>query len=160
VFPIVALPTHEERDFVDFNVQPMLLRKVSQQGPALAVTDWNADGIDDIYVSGSFERPGVFMQGTGAGYQQIPSLITNTTENKQEELGSLFFDADGDYRDRFYQNDGGAFVEQPKALAGLPLASGTTVRAADYDQDGDLDLFIGNRITPHTYPKPERYDTL
>ena len=87
---------HEERDFVDFNVQPMLLRKVSQQGPALAVTDWNEDGIDDIYVSGSFEREGVFLQGTGNGFQKVTSLITSATTSKQEELGSLFFDADGD----------------------------------------------------------------
>lgn len=175
---VVALPApdfvHEERDFVDFNVQPMLLRKVSQQGPALAVTDWNSDGIDDIYVSGSFERAGVFLEGTGSGFQQIPSQITSTTENKQEELGSLFFDADGDgdddlyivsgsyefpleqgdYKDRFYRNEGGTFVEVSDVLANLPVASGSTVRAADYDLDGDLDLFIGNRLTPHTYPKP------
>ncbi len=176
--PLVALPspnfTHEERDFVDFNVQPMLLRKVSQQGPALAVTDWNADGIDDVYVSGSYEREGIFMEGTGTGFRQVPSLISSPTDNKQEELGSLFFDADGDgdddlyvvsgsneltleqgdYHDRLYRNDGGSFVEVPAALAGHPVASGSTVRAADYDLDGDLDLFIGNRVTPHAYPKP------
>jgi hypothetical protein len=176
--PLISLPspefTHEERDFVDFNVQPMLLRKVSQQGPALATTDWNSDGIDDIYVSGSFDKPGTFLQGTGSGFDAIPTLITSATENKQEELGSLFFDADGDgdedlyvvsgsyefrlksgdYRDRFYLNDGGSFVEMPNVLAAFPIASGSTVRAADYDMDGDLDLFIGNRLTPYAYPKP------
>jgi hypothetical protein len=166
--------THEERDFVDFNVQPMLLRKLSQQGPALAVTDWNNDGIDDLYVSGSFDKPGVFLQGTGKGFVRIDSLFNGVTDNKREELGSLFFDADGDgdddlyvvsgsyelpleigdFRDRLYRNDDGRFTEVAGALADLPVASGSTVRAADYDLDGDLDLFVGNRLLPHNYPKP------
>ena len=165
---------HEERDFVDFNVQPMLLRKVSQQGPGLAVTDFDGDGLDDLYVSGSFERAGSFLRGTGGGFVPAPNRIEGEVDDAREELGSLFFDADGDgdddlyvvcgsyelpldqgdYRDRFYRNDGGRFVAQPAVTAAHPVASGATVRAADVDADGDLDLFVGNRVVPHAYPTP------
>ncbi|MFK8163736.1 MAG: VCBS repeat-containing protein [Lewinella sp.] len=166
--------THEELDYIDFNVQPMLLRKISQQGPALAVTDWNEDGIDDIYVSGGYDVAGTFLEGTTTGFQQVPTRFTLPSDNKQEELGSLFFDADGDgdddlyiisgsyefrlengdYQDRFYRNEDGKFIEMPDVLAAFPIASGAAVKAADYDLDGDLDLFIGNRLVPFTYPKP------
>ncbi|MEL6276320.1 MAG: FG-GAP-like repeat-containing protein, partial [Bacteroidota bacterium] len=167
--------THEERDFIDFNVQPLLLRKLSQQGPGLAVTDYNQDGLEDIYVSGSFEREGAFFMGTDAGLRFVGnSPFLEGYSAVPEELGSLFFDADGDgdedlyivvgsyeypidnhdYRDRFYRNDDGRFTLQSSALIDLPEFSGSCVRAADYDLDGDLDLFVCARVEPHQYPKP------
>lgn len=175
---VAALPspafTHEEEDFIDFNVQPMLLHKLSQQGPGLAVTDWNGDGIDDIYVSGSYGHPGTFLRGTGTGFTQVPSLLDDATENAREELGALFFDADGDgdddlylvsgsnemsltdgnYADRLYEFSGGRYTLVPGALDGMAVNSGSCVRAADYDGDGDLDLFVASRVAPHAYPKP------
>ncbi|MGZ8557284.1 MAG: FG-GAP repeat domain-containing protein, partial [Chitinophagaceae bacterium] len=60
------------------------------------------------------------------------------------------------YQDRFFQNDGkGIFTHLPDALPDTK-ASGSCVVAADYDHDGDLDLFIGGRVSPGSYPLPPR----
>ena len=92
----------------------------------------------------------------------------------QEDMGILLADVDADndldlyiasggcednrgattYQDRLYVNDGkGNFT-----LSGASLPTNTTskscVKAADFDRDGDLDLFVGGRVEPDQYPKP------
>ncbi len=89
-------------------------------------------------------------------------------------MGLLLFDADGDkdldlycasgtyenlpytpdHRDGFFLNDGkGNFVKDTTVFP-LNYASKSCIKAADYDNDGDLDLFLGGRVLPGSYPKP------
>jgi hypothetical protein len=163
---------HREDDYIDFNVQPMLLHKFSQYGPGLAVGDVDGNGLDDLYVTGAHGEAGVlFIQERTRIFKKKP-LMRNPTD-RREELGVLFLDADSDgdldlysasggyeyaltdscYRHKFFENRKGVFVDRSDVLNGLAL-SGSCVRAADFDRDGDLDLFVGGRVLPKQYPAP------
>ena len=54
---------HEEDEFVDFKVQPLLPRLHSHDGPCLAVADLNGDGFDDFFVGAAAGFTGqIFVQ--------------------------------------------------------------------------------------------------
>jgi len=166
---------HEEKDFVDFNIQKLLPHKLSEYGPALAVGDIDGNGQDDIICGGAYNNSAqLFFQQPDSRFIQKALLPPSHLENKiNEDEGLLLFDADGDndldlyiasggyesapasdaYRDNFYVNDGmGNFTPDSLALP-LNLASKSCVRAFDYDKDGDQDLFVAGRIHPWNYPR-------
>ena len=165
---------HAENQFDDFAREILLPHRYSQLGPCLVTGDVNGDGLDDFYVGGAEGQAGQLYVQTSFG-SFIPASTTAWKQDQEyEDIGGLFFDSDGDgdqdlylvsggneakknapmYQDRLYINNGkGQFTRQPQALPSL-TTSGSVARAGDFDQDGDLDLFIGGRIYPGHYPLP------
>jgi hypothetical protein len=166
---------HEESDFIDFNIQKLLPHKLSEYGPALAVGDIDGNGLDDIVCGGSaFHSAMLFLQQRDGKFLQRPLLTPEQAKaRRSDDLGILLFDADGDgdpdlyiagggyenapnspaYADRLYVNDGkGNFMFDSTALP-ANFTSKSCVRAADFDHDGDLDLFVAGRVDPWHYPR-------
>jgi hypothetical protein len=166
---------HEEAFFDDYSFQHLLPQKYSQLGPFLAEGDVNADGLTDFFVGGAYNQSGSFFLQQPNGSFAPRKLTTGAKD--EEDLGSLLFDADGDkdldlfvnsggyeydagspyYRPRLYKNDGkGHFSLDTTAVPATINTSAQCVTGADYDGDGDTDLFVGGRISPSQYPVAPR----
>lgn len=161
----------------DFYSQPLVPRVNTHLGPALAVGDVNADGLEDIFVSGPIGKAGQFFLQNADGKF---SKETFPHDPKLHDVGALLFDSDGDkdldlyivsgsnnnriqerkdsllMQDRLYLNDGyGQWIAATDRLPEI-RSSGSCVVASDYDKDGDLDLFVGGRTIPGQYPLSPR----
>ncbi|WP_420149360.1 VCBS repeat-containing protein [Spirosoma sp.] len=162
---------HTESRFVDYNRDALLKQQLSTQGPALATGDVNGDGLDDVFFGGaSGQSQRLFMQlASGKFVDKTPIVMRQ--DSLYEAVDAVFFDADGDkdldlyvvtgsnefeaeateLLDQLYLNDGkGNFTHSSTELPNLK-ASGSCVAAADFDQDGDIDLFVGSRMIPGQY---------
>ncbi|OEK03401.1 hypothetical protein BFP97_18555 [Roseivirga sp. 4D4] len=162
---------HVESGFVDFKREALLPHKLSTEGPATASSDVNNDGRTDLLITGSAGSPSLmFIQTRTGGFEQV-ELEGSTVP---EDTDALFFDIDNDgdqdlyiasgsnefpdgdsrYQDRLYINSGNGNFKLD--LSRLPEARFSTAKVAanDYDNDGDIDLFIAGRLTPSRYPMP------
>ena len=166
---------HRENDFVDFDRDRLIFHMLSADGPRIAKGDVNNDALEDLYVCGAKDQPGVLYLQTAGGKFIKTNQGVFENDKESEDTDALFFDADGDgdqdlyvcsggnefapnapaLFDRLYINDGrGGLVKSTQVLPSYIAESTSCVSAADYDGDGDQDLFVGVRLQPYRYGYP------
>ena len=167
---------HRESDFFDYLREPFMPHLLSREGPALAVADVNGDSLDDVFVGGAKWQPGaLYLQERDGRFRAAMSHHLRG-DSLPEDIDAAFFDADGDgdqdlvvasggnefwgqaeaLRPRLYLNDGrGGFQRSLEALPDIFENAGC-VAPADYDGDGDVDLFIGGRVVAREYGRTPR----
>ncbi|MEZ4774183.1 MAG: VCBS repeat-containing protein [Bacteroidia bacterium] len=161
---------HKEDDYIDFYYEGNIPEMLSQEGPCAGVADVNGDGLEDIFIGGAAGQAGQLYIQTSKGFKRQLSEAFAMDANS-EDTAIAFFDSDGDgdldlfvgsggnnhpYRDRrmqdrLYINDGkGNFRAEAFALP--PNGMNTSVAIPyDFDEDGDIDLFVGSRSVPMEY---------
>jgi len=161
----------EENKFNDYDLQLLIPQKQSTKGTGIVKADLNGDGLDDFFVGNSAgAEAAMYLQQTDGTFNKINEALWKR-ESAFEDAGALFFDADGDgdqdlyvvsagyelsennalLQDRLYENDGDGTFSKTNKLPKM-LISGKSVTAGDYDNDGDLDLFVGGNVVPGKYP--------
>jgi len=171
-----VLYAHDENGDIDFKRQSLLPWSVSYQGPASVQADFDGDGIMDLFLGGAKRQAPRLKMGKPDGSfvdSRQPDLIRSLI---REDVAATAFDADGDgdldlyvgsggyhylpqdlaLQDRLYLNDGNGFLAEAKEALPLMRTSTGAVAAEDFDQDGDIDLFVGGRLIPGQYPRAPR----
>ncbi|MEJ7586159.1 MAG: VCBS repeat-containing protein [Ferruginibacter sp.] len=157
----------------DYKAQPLMPNMISYNGPRTAKTDIDNDGLEDIFVCGARgQEAQLFLQQKDGQFilDEQPDIARDALS---DDTDAVFFDADNDgdqdlyivsggydfipgdkeLQDRLYLNDNGRFTISLQSLPSESL-SGSCVRVADIDNDGDQDIFVGSRGVPGRYPEP------
>ncbi|CAM4186283.1 VCBS repeat-containing protein [Zobellia nedashkovskayae] len=163
---------HKENSYVDFNNERLLSQMYSNEGPALATYDLNNDDKIDFFLGGAKNQSAKLFLSTDNAYQEIETPFVH--ENSSEDTDAIFFDADNDgdmdlyvchggkafspysiaLNDSFYINENNTFVKSEHKLPFSKNISSSVVTPSDYDLDGDIDLFVGERFKTNLYGLP------
>lgn len=164
------LTVHKENKYQDFDNEGLTSKLLSQEGPAMAVGDINGDGNEDIFIGGAKGQTAsiYFNKSKGVLEKSIQKEID--VDADAEDTAAAFFDVDNDgdldlmvgnggnqisedksYKARLYLNDGkGKFVKSPQNIPSS-FNNISVIAPNDFDNDGDMDVFIGSRSVVGTF---------
>ncbi|MDQ3534099.1 MAG: VCBS repeat-containing protein, partial [Bacteroidota bacterium] len=162
---------HQQHDLVDFDRDRLLPWMYSNEAPKISIGDIDGNNAPEIFIGGAKNQAGQLHKVDKHSFNPIPNLQFEK-DKASEDVNSIFFDADNDgdldlyvasggrgypkssslLMDRLYINDGkGNFVLSTNPLPFKEFFSSSVVTAGDFDNDGDIDLFVGERFHPFFY---------
>jgi len=162
--------SHDENTHVDFNYEGLISQMLSKEGPTISVGDVNQDGLEDVFIGGAKNQESqLYLQASNGTFKKINAQGFKEDKNL-EDTASAFFDADGDgdldlmvgsggnevydeklYKTRLYLNDGKGIYSKSSTNIPPTFQNASVIAPYDFDQDGDIDVFIGNRSVPAVY---------
>lgn len=164
------LITHSENNYSDFDYEGLISKMLSQEGPAMAIGDINNDGNEDVYIGGGSSQSGALYLNIGDGKVRLSTQKPFSKDDIYEDTAASFFDVDGDSdldlmvgsgsnevgQDknnvaRLYLNDGLGNFKRSEVKIPNTRNNISVISTNDYDNDGDIDVFIGSRSVVGTY---------
>ncbi|TLP82695.1 VCBS repeat-containing protein [Maribacter sp. ACAM166] len=167
---------HNEKPTLDFSKEPLIPFANSNEGPTISISDINNDGFDDIFIGGAKAQSShLYVQSASGNFiDSQPELFNESAIN--EDVASIFFDANGDQqfdllvasggneflngsplKPRLYINENGIFKKDTLAFNTIELNS-SKISVNDFDNDGDNDVVITSDQEPSAYGiTPEQY---
>ena len=160
---------HIENNYLDYEREPLMPERLSIEGPAYVSSDFNGDGVKDIFIGGAkLQSPKLLIQTSEGLFNEVDNLaFSQDSQFEDVDAAAFDFDQDGDMdiyvmsggneyvdgdpnlMDRLYINNGNAVFN--KFPANLPSTNGGSISSADFNNDGYPDLFIGSRSIPGGY---------
>lgn len=162
---------HRENEFNAFNRESLIPHMLTTEGPCVATGDINGDGMDDAFIGGAKGQRGeLFLQDRSGSFIR-KDIASFKLHQDAEDVAAAFFDSDKDgdldlivvsggqeelertelLNPRLYINDGKGNLSYDKSRLPAIALQGSCVKPADYDGDGDQDLFIGSSVMPMLY---------
>ena len=161
---------HKENDFIDFDYEGLISKMLSQEGPSLAVGDINGDGNEDVFIGGAKGQSAKIYVNKGNNNFSVTVQKSLDTDANFEDTAASFFDADGDgdldllvgsggnertspvdYQNRLYLNNGKGIFVKSSAIIPSVSTNVSVISPYDFDNDGDVDVFVGSRSVPGVY---------
>ncbi len=161
---------HEEDEFNDFKIQPLMPFMLSYEGPKIAYN--SSKNLSQIYICGAGGKNGVLYNDVNGKRMLIEIPRKKLVHSSIDEGNAIFTDIDNDddqdlivayhcyqcdksidITPTLFINEGSnKYRENANAFPIGTNISTTALIDIDYDNDGDNDLFLGSRIAPQNYP--------
>jgi hypothetical protein len=159
---------HQENPFNEFDREPLIPYMVSAEGPALAIADINADGLEDVFIGSSKDfHNAVYLQQPNGVFKQLnqPAMLQDSMWENTDAIwvdvnndgaqdlviasgGNEYYGEDQHLLPLLYLNDGKGNLSRKADAFSAIYTTQSKIIAEDINGDGHIDLFIAGRIEP------------